>query len=182
MLQGPLRLLEALWVVHRINTIFVTILRSVVPFSLSVSQEDRVEFSRGDVWWSHHWQLMECVLLFFCFLKNSRCDSNMIDINRCKAPKQKLLEVHNTISGVYRNPETKESPTCCRCDFLILQNSYLKYESFKESLQECNFLAVRIYANRCVPWLHMNLHKVSSFILKVFIINVLCAWYCTWPD
>lgn len=75
----------------------------------------------------------------------------MIDINRCKAPKQKLFEVHNNISGVYRSPKTKDSPTCGHCDFPILQNIYLKYESFKESLQECNFLVVRTYANHCVP-------------------------------
>lgn len=97
----------------------------------------------------------------------------MINISRCKAPKQKPFEVHNNISGVYRSPETKESPACCHCDFLILQNSYLKYESFKESLQECNFLIGRTYANYSM--IAHELHKVSSFILKVFIVNVLCV-------
>lgn len=48
----------------------------------------------------------------------------MININRCKSPKQKLFEVHNNIFGVYRSPDTKKFPTCCHCD--LLQNSYLE--------------------------------------------------------
>lgn len=38
-----------LCMVHRINTVFVATLRSVLLFSLSFSHEDRVGSSRGEV-------------------------------------------------------------------------------------------------------------------------------------
>lgn len=53
--------------VHRISTIFVTILRNVLPFSLSVSHEGTVEFSevRSDEVITDSNGMCAAVFLFF---------------------------------------------------------------------------------------------------------------------
>lgn len=53
--------------VHRINTIFVTILRNVLPFSLPVSHEGTVEFSEvrsDEVVTDSQWNVCFCFFVF----------------------------------------------------------------------------------------------------------------------